>query len=183
VKTFHAPHVERWRAWLEDHHDSEPEVWLVFYKQHTGRPSVAHADALDEALCYGWIDSLVKRLDDSRYAIKFTPRKAGSRWSAINTKRYAELKALGRLKPPGIERSPTGRTYAPKPNLPTTAPSYMVRALKKHPAAWRTFEGLPPSHRRRYVGWIATAKLPETRERRLKEAIRMLAAGKELGLK
>jgi uncharacterized protein YdeI (YjbR/CyaY-like superfamily) len=183
VKTFHAKSLVEWCDWLEKHHDSEPEVWLVFYKQHTGRASVSHGDALDEALCFGWIDSLVKRLDAERFAIKFTPRKPDSRWSAINTKRYGELKALGRLRPRGIERAPTGRTYAPKPKLPTTAPPYIVGAIKKQPAAWKTFQGLAPSHRRRYVAWIVTAKLPETRERRLKEAIQMLAAGKELGLK
>jgi len=183
MKTFHAATPDQWRAWLEKHHGSEAEVWLVFYKKHTGRPSVSHSDALDEALCFGWIDSLVKRLDAFRFAVKFTPRKADSRWSAINTKRYRELKALGRLKPPGIERRPTGRTYVAKPKLPTLAPGYMLSAIKKEPDAWRTFEALAPSHRRRYVGWIVTAKLKETRERRLKEAIRMLAAGKELGLK
>jgi uncharacterized protein YdeI (YjbR/CyaY-like superfamily) len=82
-------------------------VWLVFHKLHTGVASIAYPDALDEALCFGWVDSLVKRLDDSRYARKFTPRKADSRWSTINQKRYRALKAAGRLKPGGIKRAPT----------------------------------------------------------------------------
>ena len=93
VKTFVAQTADQWRKWLDEHHDSESEVWLIFHKLHTGVASIAYLDALDEALCFGWVDSLVKRLDDSRYARKFTPRKADSRWSAINRKRYAALKA------------------------------------------------------------------------------------------
>ena len=89
MKAFVARTADQWRTWLDEHHDSEPEVWLVFYKRHTGAGSIAYSDALDEALCFGWVDSLVKRLDDSCYARKFTPRKADSRWSAINRRRYA----------------------------------------------------------------------------------------------
>jgi uncharacterized protein YdeI (YjbR/CyaY-like superfamily) len=161
-------------------------VWLIFYKQHTGVKSIAYLDALDEALCFGWVDSLVKRLDESRYARKFTSRKADSRWSTINRKRYTALKAAGRLKPGGINRPPTDRGYDPRPlrfQMPATIPQYIQAALKKQPAAWRYFEGLAPSHRRRYVGWIESAKREETKARRLQEAIRLLKAGKPLGLK
>jgi uncharacterized protein YdeI (YjbR/CyaY-like superfamily) len=186
VKTFVARAVEQWRQWLDEHHDSESEVWLIFHKRHTRVPSIAYVDARDEAMCFGWVDSLVKRLDDSRYVIKFTPRKANSRWSTINRKRYAALKASGRLKPSGIDRAPNDRSYGPRPpryQMPATLPRYIQVALRKHPAAWRYFEGLAPSHRRRYIGWIETAKHEETRARRLKEAIRLLIAGKPLGLK
>ena len=186
VKTFVAKTADRWRKWLDEHHDSESEVWLIFHKLHTGVTSIAYLDALDEALCFGWVDSLVKRLDDSRYARKFTPRKADSRWSAINRKRYAALKASGRLKPGGINRAPTDRSYGTRPprfQMPATVPPHIQAALKKHPAAWRYFEGLAPSHRRRYIGWIESAKREETKARRLKEAISLLIAGKPLGLK
>jgi uncharacterized protein YdeI (YjbR/CyaY-like superfamily) len=186
VKTFVAQTVDQWSNWLDEHHDSESEVWLVFYKRHTGVKSISHSDALDEALCFGWVDSLVKRLDESRYAIKFTPRKVDSRWSTINRKRYAALKAAGRLKPSGIDRAPTDRSYDPRPppfQMPATVPRYIQAALKKQPAAWRYFEGLAPSHRRRYIGWIESAKREETKARRLQEAIRLLTAGKLLGLK
>ena len=87
MKTFVAYTVDQWRKWLDEHHDSESEVWLVFHKVHTRVPSIAYPDALDEALCFGWVDSLVKRLYGSRYARKFTPRKVDSRWSTINRKR------------------------------------------------------------------------------------------------
>lgn len=186
MKTFLARTLEEWRHWLTRHHSSESEVWLIFNKRHTGLPSVAYKDARDEALCFGWVDSLVKRLDDRRYAQKFTPRRPDSRWSAVNRKRYAELKAAGRLKPPGIERPPTDRGYGPRPPrlaLPSKLPAYIEAALKKRPAAFRHFQALAPSQRRRYLAWILSAKREETRLRRLQEAIRLLTAGQELGLK
>lgn len=186
MKTFVARTADQWRRWLDKHHDSESEVWLIFHKLHTGVESIAYLDALDEALCFGWVDSLVKRLDESRYARKFTPRKADSRWSTINRKRYAALKAAGRLKPGGISRAPTDRGYDPRPprfKMPATLPRYIQAALRKHPAARRHFEGLAPSHRRQFVGWIESAKREDTKARRLQEAIRLLAAEEPLGLK
>ena len=186
MKTFLATTTDQWRDWLAEHHDSEPEVWLVFQKVHTGIACIAYTDALDEALCFGWVDSLVKRLDDDRFARKFTPRRADSRWSDTNRKRYAELEASGRLQPAGLARAPTDRTYDPLPPrraLPSKLPAYIQTALAKHSAARRHFEALSPPHRRRYIAWIESAKREETKRRRLNEAIRLLTAGKELGLK
>ena len=186
MKTFLARTADQWREWLDEHHDSESEVWLIFHKLHTGVASIAYKDALDEALCFGWVDSLVKRLDDRRYAIKFTPRRADSRWSTVNRKRYAALKKSGRLKPPGIKRAPTNRSYAPRPprfEMPSKLPLYIQTALRKHPAASRHFDALTPAQRRRYFAWIESGKHEETKARRLREAIRLLAAGKLLGLK
>jgi uncharacterized protein YdeI (YjbR/CyaY-like superfamily) len=186
MKTLLIRSLDQWRNWLAEHHASESEVWLIFHKRHTGVPAIDYKDALDEALCFGWVDSLVKRLDDRRYARKFTPRRADSRWSAVNRKRYAELKANGRLKPPGIDRAPTSRGYGPKPPrlvMPSRLPAYFQAALRNHPTASRHFEALAPSQRRRYFAWIESAKREETKLRRLKEAIRLLADGKVLGLK
>jgi uncharacterized protein YdeI (YjbR/CyaY-like superfamily) len=187
MKTFDARTRERWRTWLAKNHATESEIWLIFHKKHTGKPSVAHKDALDEALCYGWIDSLVRRIDDDRYAIKFTPRKADSNWSSINIKRYNELKAAGKLAAPGLARNPEGRPVVdgpPPESLPTDAMRGDVeQALKKDAGAWKSFEALPPSHRRRYLSWIAMAKREDTRRRRLREAIAMLRRGQTLGLK
>jgi len=178
--------LDEWRHWLIKNHASVSEVWLIFYKRHTGVASIAYADALDESLCYGWVDSLVKRLDDRRYAIKFTPRRTDSRWSAANRKRYAQLKEDGRLKPAGMKRPPTDRTYGPRAarlEMPSKLPSYMEAALQNHPTALRHFDALTPSHRRRYFAWIESAKREETKLRRLDEAIRLLTGGKLLGLK
>jgi len=175
--------VAQWRAWLAKHHDSESEAWLIFQRRHTGRQSVAYEDAVDEALCFGWIDSLVRRLDDARYARKFTPRKPGSRWSTANRQRYARLKAAGRLTPAGLKLEPTVRSGdAPRPSY-AEIPRYIQDALKNHPAAWNYFKSLAPSYRRMYIGWIDSAKQPATKMRRLQEAIGLLAAGKKLGLK
>jgi uncharacterized protein YdeI (YjbR/CyaY-like superfamily) len=186
MKTLRVPTVDQWRDWLAEHHASESEVWLVFYKLHTGVASIDHKDALDEALCFGWVDSLVRRLDDRRYALKFTRRRADSRWSAANRKRYAALKASGRLTPAGLERAPTDRGYGLRPrrlSMPSKLPRYIQAALKKHPAAFRHFKTLTLSQRRRYFAWIESAKHEETKARRLKEAIRLLTARKVLGLK
>jgi uncharacterized protein YdeI (YjbR/CyaY-like superfamily) len=132
------------------------------------------------------VDSLIKRLDDRRFARKFAPRRPDSRWSTVNRKRYAELKTLGRLKPPGIARPPTNRDSAPRParfELPSKLPTYIQAELKNHPKALRHFEALPPAERRRYFAWIESAKREETQLRRLKETIRLLGSGKVLGLK
>lgn len=109
MKTFLARTADQWREWLAEHHDSESEVWLIFHRLHTGMASIAYTDALDEALCFGWVDSLVKRLDDRRYARKFTPRRADSRWSTTNRKRYAALRASGRVTPAGINQAQFAR--------------------------------------------------------------------------
>ena len=183
LKTLEARTCARWRAWLAKHHDSESEVWLIFPKRHTGQPSIAYEDAVDEALCFGWIDSLIKRLDDARYARKFTPRKPGSRWSTANRKRYARLRTSGRLMPAGLKLAPTDRSGdAPRPSL-SKLPRYIRKALESHPAAWNYFESLAPSYRRMYIAWIDSAKQGETKTRRLREAVDLLAAGKKLGLK
>src|SRR5207244_10390985 len=110
LKTLDVRSRQRWRKWLEQHHDSESVIWLVFHKRHTNVKSISLGDAIDEALCFGWVDSLVKRLDDERYARKFTPRKADSKWSTINRQRYAKLKASGLLAAAGLARKPTSRS-------------------------------------------------------------------------
>ena len=183
MKTLDVKSSKQWRKWLAEHHDLESEVWLVFHKRETGRPSIAYDDAVDQALCFGWIDSLIKRLDDARYARKFTPRKPDSKWSATNRKRYAQLEAGGQLMPAGLNRAPTDRGDDARRSSPSKVPQYMREALGKRPAAWNYFESLAPSYRRLYIAWIDSAKRQETKRRRLREAIDLLAAGKKLGLK
>jgi uncharacterized protein YdeI (YjbR/CyaY-like superfamily) len=173
---------QQWRTWLSKHHPSSPGVWLVFYKDHTGKKSIPYEESVREALCFGWIDSLIKRLDDDRYARKFTPRKPTSKWSGLNRRRWRELKAAGRLAAAGLAAAPTGKAYARPPVIPKL-PAYVARALKTSARAWAVFRTLPPSHRREYVAWIYMARRPETRERRVRAAIALLTAGKKLGLK
>ena len=173
---------QRWRAWLAKHHASSAGVWLVLHKAHTGVEAIAHVDALREALCYGWIDSLVRRLDDDRYAIKFTPRKPASKWSDINRTHWMELDRLGLLAAPGRAAAPTENRYAARPKIPEL-PRYIAVAFKRNPDAWRRFQSFASSHRRNFVVWIHMAKRPETREKRIRESIALLSAGKKLGLK
>jgi uncharacterized protein YdeI (YjbR/CyaY-like superfamily) len=173
---------QQWRRWLDRHHRSSAGIWLVFHKGHTGVTSLAYHDALDEALSVGWIDSLIKRLDADRYARKFTPRRPTSKWSDVNRRRWAALKAAGRLAAAGLAAAPTENRYAPRPAIPEL-PDYVAQALRATPAAWRAFQQLTPTHRRRYVGWVHTAKRPATRERRLREMVALLVAGKTLGLR
>jgi uncharacterized protein YdeI (YjbR/CyaY-like superfamily) len=185
MKLFDARTIERWRAWLDKHHASAAEIWLVYYKKHTGKACVAYMDALDEALCYGWIDSLVRRIDEDRYAIKYTPRKPVSKWSAVNRKRYAALEAAGRLASAGKARSPKGAAVAKRPKIavPTKLPAYISRGFKSVPGAWNYFRTLAPSHQKHYMMWIHMAKQQQTRDRRLAEATRLLSKSQKLGLK
>ena len=183
LRTFEARDLAAWKEWLAANHQSESEVWLLFYHRESGRACVSYDDALDEALCFGWIDSLVKHLDEQRYARKFTPRKPESKWSTANRKRYARLEAGGRLMPAGRERPPTARSGdAPRP-AEGVVPGYILEALREHPAALRFFDSLAPSYRRLYIAWIDSAKQAETKSRRLKEAIGLLSQGEKLGLK
>jgi uncharacterized protein YdeI (YjbR/CyaY-like superfamily) len=171
-----------WRRWLAKNHASSPGIWLIRHKRHTGVASMPYDDLINEALCFGWVDSLVKRLDDSCYAIKVTPRKPTSKWSDINRKRWKQLQAAGLLAAPGLAAAPTAKTYAPRPQIPELPP-YFAKALKTNPKAWRNFQALAPTYRRNFVVWVHLAKRPETRERRIRESIELLSAGKKLGLK
>jgi len=171
-----------WRRWLAKHHASSAGVWVLRHKEHTGVASMAYEDLVSEALCYGWVDSLVKRVDDDRYSIKVTPRRATSKWSDLNRKRWSDLKAAGLLAAPGLVAAPTANTYAPRPSIPEL-PAYIAEAFKSDAKVWRFFQSLAARERRNFVVWIHTAKRPETRDRRIRESIRLLAAGKKLGLK
>src|SRR5213076_731642 len=115
--TLEVRNRRQWRAWLATHHTSSSGIWLVFYKHHTGLKSMPYEDAAREALCFGWIDSLIKRLDDDRYLVKVTPRKPTSKWSDINRRRWMELNSAGLLKPAGLAAAPTANKYAAKPKI------------------------------------------------------------------
>src|ERR687898_2629535 len=129
LMTLEVRNRQQWRKWLTKHHASSPGVWLVFHKAHTGVKSIPYEDTVREALCFGWIDSLVKRLDDDRYALKVTPRKSTSKWSDVNRRRWDELKAAGLLAAPGLAAAPTANRYAPHPSIPEL-PAYIAKAFK-----------------------------------------------------
>jgi uncharacterized protein YdeI (YjbR/CyaY-like superfamily) len=180
MNLLHVTTREEWRAWLRANHRREKEVWLVSYKKRTGKPAVAYDDALDEALCFGWIDAMVRRIDGERYAQKYTPRQAKSTWSAANIERAKRLIRQRRMTRAGrealgdaLETGPTSRT----PSRDLTVPPDFARALRANKLAQRKFDALAPGYRRRYLGWINDAKRDETRRKRIAEAVAQIASG------
>lgn len=181
---------EDWREWLIDNHASVTEVWIVFYKKYTGLPSLSYDDAVEEAICFGWIDSIIKRLDERRFVRKFTPRKAGSNWSEINKARARKMVDAARMTDAGlkaIEKAKRSGEWDSKhepPRIPSDGiPEELAEAFSKHPKAREGFESLAPSYRRKYAMWIASAKRPETRQRRTREAVEKLKRHEKLGLR
>ena len=190
--TYYAPDRAAWHAWLVEHAMREGEapgvneVWLIFMKQHTGQPCIDYEAAVEEALCFGWIDSLIQRIDDQRYARKFNVRKDYTTWSESNRRRLRKLAQEGRLSADLLARIPAEvfDESVPGPRQPDLSmPDWLEQVLRANPAAWATYQHLAPSHQRTYLGWIMDAKRQETRERRAAEAVRRLEQGLELGLK
>ena len=180
--------VEEWQEWLKRNHRHTDEIWLVFLKDRAAGQTLDYGSALDEALCFGWIDSLIKKIDDTKCARKFTPRHEVSKWSPSNKKRVERLIKAGRMMKAGLAVVKAAKANGcwDKPDRPpvvTEVPPEFQSALKQNPKALAIFNLLPPSHRRQYTMWIANAKRQETRERRIKEAIKLLLKGKPLGLK
>lgn len=176
------PTPEDFRAWLEDHHGSESELWVGFYKVGTGRASITWPESVDEALCFGWIDGLRKRLDEESYVIRFTPRKPTSNWSAKNLSRIEELIAEGRVRPAGLElyeaRDPArSRVYSFERSKEAKLDAEQEARLRADEAAWEFFQSQPPWYRRTSIHWVISAKREETRSRRLDRLIEDSAAG------
>jgi uncharacterized protein YdeI (YjbR/CyaY-like superfamily) len=174
----------RFRAWLRKHHTTADELWVGFYKKATGRPSITWQEAVDEALCFGWIDGIRKRVDAESYTNRFTPRRRGSGWSAINTSRAVELIKQGRMRAAGkaaFHARDTAKTDA------IARVRHAARLAKNHEAqfkrnrpAWEFFSAQPPGYRRMAAWWIVSAKREETQARRLATLIRVSASGRRL---
>jgi uncharacterized protein YdeI (YjbR/CyaY-like superfamily) len=174
------------RAWLQKNHASAAELLIGFYKVHTGRPGVTYQQALDEALCFGWIDGIRRRLDDESYTIRFTPRRPGSYWSAVNTKRAHALIAEGRMQPPGqaaFEARDPAKTeqYTDEASRDDLAPGY-VRQFKANQKAWAFFQSQPPGYRRTASAWVMSAKREPTRLKRLATLIADSERGERIAL-
>lgn len=177
---------EEWRAWLAAHHQTDKGIWLVYYKKHTGRASVAYEASVEEALCFGWIDSLIRKLDEDRYARLFTPRTNDANWSPLNQRRFARMVRQRRMTPAGLAKAgflAQGDRSTPRPRPGLSVPRFMQQALQTDQAAWDNFRNLAPSYRRQYIGWITRAKKEETRQKLLAEAIGLLAQNRKLGMR
>jgi len=177
-----------WRAWLEKNHAAETEVWLVFLKKHTKQPNLSYNDAVEEALCFGWIDGIKRSLDEDRYMHRFTPRKPNSNWSKSNKQRVRRMQEAGRITEAGLscvdEAKQNGNWDEPvEPRRDFEMPPELREQLQRNSKAAAFFESLAPSYQREYIAWIATAKKPETRQRRTEETIRLLGHGKKLGMR
>lgn len=189
MNTLELNSIPEWRTWLAENHDSVTEIWLVFYKKASGLPTLKYKETLDEALCYGWVDSLIKKIDEQRYVRKFTPRRDDSGWSLVNKTRVEELIAEGRMTEYGLTKVDAGKksgawdSPTTKPEMDFEIPAELAHALEENPEAAQFFESLAKTYRKQYIAWIATAKRPETRARRTAEAIKLLSEGKKLGLK
>ena len=188
MKTLYVKTAKEWRSWLRKNYNKETEIRLVFYKKHTGKPTLSYKESLEEALCFGWIDGLKKRLDDERYTFRFSPRKEKSKWSPANIKLAEKLIKEKRMAKPGLAAFERKLHYKEEilkvKNSKKLIISHEIKkALMANKKVWKNFNALAPSHKKQYVWWIDAAKRPETRERRLKETISFLKQNKKLGMK
>jgi uncharacterized protein YdeI (YjbR/CyaY-like superfamily) len=162
------------RRWLEKNHAKTAELYVGFHKKSSGEPSLTYPEALDEALCFGWIDGVRKSVDDGRYMIRFTPRKPGSKWSAVNIKKAEALKAAGRMAPPGLAafdgRNPERAGYSFEERPSALDPDLEAR-FRENSKAWEFFQAQPPGYRRVAIWYVVSAKKDETRLRRLERLI------------
>jgi uncharacterized protein YdeI (YjbR/CyaY-like superfamily) len=176
--------TEALREWFDANHETADELWLGYWKKGTGRPSVTWSQAVDEALCVGWIDGVVQRVNDERHAQRFTPRRKGSNWSAINVAKVGTLTEQGRMRPAGIRAyeartaEKTGVYSYERPDATLTDEE--LARFRAEPAAWSDWEARPPSYRKAATHWVTSAKQPATRERRLTTLIDDSKAGRRI---
>lgn len=182
VRFFQSPAA--FRRWLRANHAKRQELWVGFLKKETGRPSITWPESVDEALCCGWIDGIRKRIDGERYAIRFTPRRRGSIWSAVNIRRAEALIAEGRMEPAGLaafraRREDRSGIYSYEQRPAELPEPYAGKLRRSRPAA-KYFEAQPPSYRRAAVWWVVSARREETRLKRLEALIAHSVAGRRI---
>ena len=174
------------REWLASNHGKVHELWVGFYKKKSGKVGISYPEAVDEALCFGWIDGIKKAVDDVSYTNRFTPRKPKSFWSAVNIKRVAELKRLGRMMPPGL------KAFAGRDERKAMQYSYErstcelkgehEKRFRENLAAWEFFQAQPPGYQRTATWWVISAKKEETRGKRLAKLIETSEHGRRLDM-
>ena len=180
--------AKAWRKWLTKNHDKLSGIWLIYYKKHTGKARVPYDEAVGEALCFGWIDSTVKRIDDERYMQQFTPRNLKSNWSEPNKKRVDELIQNGKITRAGLRlidyAKETGIWDKVEiPQVPLEFSDDLLEKLKSNKKAFHFYATLSPSAQKQYKQWVMSAKKPETRLKRCDEMICMLEKDQKLGMK
>lgn len=179
------PDREAWRAWLQENHDKSDGIWLVYYKKDSGKTSVQYEEAVEEAICFGWIDSQVNSIDDERYMQRYTPRNKNSAWSESNKERVIRMVEQGRMTEYGMaavlvaQKGGHWDELAPVENL--EVPPELESALAANAEAAELFSHLSPSHKKQFLYWIHSAKTEETRKKRIKKTVKMLLQGKTPG--
>jgi uncharacterized protein YdeI (YjbR/CyaY-like superfamily) len=182
--TFFATPAD-FRTWLEEHHAEAVELWVGYHKKGTGKPSITWPESVDQALCFGWIDGVRRSLDAARYAIRFTPRRPRSVWSAINVARVKALRAQGLMTPAGLaafgkrDEERSGIYSFEQPRAPELDPA-MAQRLRGNKTAWTFFQAQAPWYRRSATHWVVSAKKEETRERRLATLIECSERGRRI---
>jgi uncharacterized protein YdeI (YjbR/CyaY-like superfamily) len=176
-----------WRAWLSKHHADTGELWVGFYKRSSGKPSITWPEAVDEALCFGWIDGVRKRLDDESYVIRFTPRRRGSVWSAVNVRRIAELTKLGRMRQSGLRayaerQAHKTAIYSFEQRRELSLPAAFEREMRADADAWRFFSAQAPWYQRTVTWWIVSAKREDTRRKRFARLLAVSVRGQRLDM-
>jgi len=179
--------IDELRAWFEQNHDREPELWIGYYKKGSGRTSIGYQESVEQALCFGWIDGIRRSIDEHSYANRFTPRRPGSNWSLANVKKVEELMAAGLMHEAGIrafEARKDARTgvYSFEREAPATLTEEEERQFRENEAAWAFWESQPPSYRKTALHWVTSAKRDETRARRLAQLIADSADGLRIAL-
>ena len=176
MEPFFFPTPANWRAWLEKNHETGRELWVGFYKKGSGKPSITWPESVDQALCFGWIDGIRRSLDADAYLIRFTPRKPTSTWSAVNTRRVAELERLDLMRPAGLQayshwKSHNSGIYSFEQPRPAKLSRSHQAQLRASPKAWTFFSTQPPWYQRAAAWWVSSAKREETRLKRLSTLI------------
>jgi uncharacterized protein YdeI (YjbR/CyaY-like superfamily) len=171
--------------WLEEHHETESEVYVGMYKKHTGKRAMSWSEAVDQALCFGWIDGRANAIDEDSYMQRFTPRRPGSNWSQINIAKVAKLTEEGRMRPAGLkafEAHPEANAvpYSYEEREKASLTEDFERRLRANQAAWEYWEARPPGYRKQATFWVMSAKREETRERRLNQLIEDCASGQHI---
>jgi uncharacterized protein YdeI (YjbR/CyaY-like superfamily) len=166
------PTPSKFRAWLQQHHANSRELWVGFYKKDSGNPSITWPEAVDQALCFGWIDGVRKSLDAASYVIRFTPRKSNSTWSAMNIARAKELAAQGVMSPAGLKAfenrsDEKSAIYSYEQRKSAQLEDSQEQKFRANQRAWDFFQSQPPWYRRTATFWVISAKKEETREKRL----------------
>ncbi len=174
-----------WREWLRENHTEAEEVWLVFWKKHTEKPCIEYEESVRQALCYGWIDGLIRKIDQDSYARRFSPRQRNSPWSPLNRERAIELIRSGEMTDAGMQAVQRARETGAWYLAPVVIemPEELEDELDRNPKAALFFSELAPSYRKRYMGWVGEGKRPETRRQRSREACALLEKGMKLPMK